>query len=633
MVNIFSAAKRHKKISLIILTAILVGGYFLLNPDDKNSNVTVYTYGSVSKGNIMQSVSGTGQVSVADQVDVKAKVAGDVVAVSAVQGRQVKAGEVLARFDSTEAQKNVRDAQISLDSSKLTLKKMLLDNTTSISQAKKAVKDAQDSVVTSQSDLDKSYEQAFNTVASFFSDLPTIMAAMDDIINGSNSSVVQTSGTYFNYYQDQINAHGGLLLSTQNIGLAYQAAKSSYNTSLSDYKTLSRYSDNSEISKIVGESYTAAKDISNAIKALSSFIQLYRDTLENNNISPQSFSTTHLSTLSGYLSQTNSYLVTLLTTQQTLKDAALAVNESLENVDEKKQDLQSLEDYTNPLNIQAQELSVSQKESTLSDAKETLTDYTITAPIDGIIADVSVKAGDSLSANEAVATIIANQQIAEITLNEVDVAAVKVGQKATMTFDAVSDLTLTGYVSEVDAIGTVSQGVVSYNVTIAFDTQDERVKPGMSVAAAIITNVKQNVLLVPNTAVKSNAGGNYVLIPVLPVSDQASSGNSAEGQSASQQAVVVGISDDDNTEISSGLNEGDTVIIKTAVQAKSASQSGQSSGSVLSRILGGGGPGGTQVKTTNTGSSSSGSNSSKNSGSSSSGSSQPMDMGGPPPGM
>ena len=83
-------------------------------------------------------------------------------------------------------------------------------------------------------------------------------------------------------------------------------------------------------------------------------------------------------------------------------------------------------------------------------------------------------------------------------------AKVKVGQKVTLTFDAIEDLSITGEVAEIDTLGTVSQGVVNYAVKIVFDTQDERVKSGMSVSAAIITDVKQDVLLVPNAAVKSN---------------------------------------------------------------------------------------------------------------------------------
>lgn len=140
--------------------------------------------------------------------------------------------------------------------------------------------------------------------------------------------------------------------------------------------------------------------------------------------------------------------------------------------------------------------------------------------------------------------------MAEISLNEVDVAKVKVGQKVTLTFDAISDLTIAGDVSEIDTIGTVTQGVVYYNVEIVFNTQDSRVKPGMSVSSAIITDMKQDVLLVPNSAVKSdNSGQQYVqmLQNNVPVN----------------QTVETGFSNDTMTEITSGLKEGDKVVTQT----------------------------------------------------------------------
>jgi HlyD family secretion protein len=107
------------------------------------------------------------------------------------------------------------------------------------------------------------------------------------------------------------------------------------------------------------------------------------------------------------------------------------------------------------------------------------------------------KKGESISSGGTVATLITEQQVAEISLNEVDVAQVEVGQKVTLTYDAIEDLQISGSVAEVDLIGTTNQGVVSYTVTILFDTQDERIKPGMSVSATIITEIKQEVIVVP----------------------------------------------------------------------------------------------------------------------------------------
>ena len=149
------------------------------------------------------------------------------------------------------------------------------------------------------------------------------------------------------------------------------------------------------------------------------------------------------------------------------------------------------------------------------------------------------------------------------TLNAVDATKVQVGQRATMTFDAIDGLTLTGKVASVDTVGTVSQGVVNYTVTISFDSTDPRVKPGMSVDASIITDTAQDVLIVPSSAIKTANGTSYVQI--LPnVTASADSTAPVTSETAPEDVTVTtGLSDDTNTAVTSGLTDGETVVIKT----------------------------------------------------------------------
>ncbi|MFZ3074161.1 MAG: efflux RND transporter periplasmic adaptor subunit [Minisyncoccales bacterium] len=586
MANIILAIKRHKKISFVIFVIILAAGYFLFGPSGKSASATVYTYGTASKGNIVQSVSGSGQVAASDQVDVKSQVAGDIVAVNIVEGQSVRLGDMLARIDSTDAQAAVEVAQANLENAKLTLQQASQNNSQSLAQARQALQSANDDLATSQSNLSKTYEQAFNAIVSAFADLPVVMSGLSDIMSGSSNIVVQSSGTYLDYYQYQIKSYGSSVSSLLDVSSTYAIAKNGYDSVLKEYKSVSRYSDPEVISKMVDDTYDATKKISNATKALINLIQQYQDAASKNNSQAQSFSTTHLNSLNGYASQVNADLLSMISIQQSINSSLQSVESAKNTVDQKAQSLNTLQSLTNQISDQSQQLIVSQKETALADAKKTLSDYTIRASFDGLVAAVDVKKGDTISGNATIATIITDNQIATISLNEVDAASVKVGQKATLTFDAVSDLTLTGHVSAVDAIGTVSSGVVSYGVTIAFDTQDDRVKPGMSTTAAIVTNIKQDVLLVPNAAVKSNAAGNYVMVPNQMVSG-AASGSSEDGVTVKQQTVVPGLADDNYTEIASGLAEGDTVVTKTATQAATKTSTGSSS--ALSRLFGGGG--------------------------------------------
>jgi HlyD family secretion protein len=244
-------------------------------------------------------------------------------------------------------------------------------------------------------------------------------------------------------------------------------------------------------------------------------------------------------------------------------------------------------------------MSIQEKENSLYDARNALADYTIKAPFSGVISTVSSEKGSSISANSSIATIISKELTAEITLNEVDIAKVAVGQKATLTFDAISDMTVTGTVSEVDTVGTVSQGVVSYGVKIVFDTEAEGVKPGMSVSVSIITKSSQDALVVPSSAIKTINNASYVEIPDETI-DSNSIGSTAGvllKNKTKKQEVTTGLSNDTSIEILTGLSEGDLVVVKT-ITATSTSKS--STNSVQSLFQMGGGTKSGSSTTTNT---------------------------------
>ena len=189
--------------------------------------------------------------------------------------------------------------------------------------------------------------------------------------------------------------------------------------------------------------------------------------------------------------------------------------------------------------------------------------------------------GQSVSSGTTLGTAITDQQVANVTLNEVDVAKVALGDKATLTFDAVSGLTITGTVSEIDTVGTVSQGVVNYTVKISLDTSDSRIKSGMSVSANIATAVHQDVVMVPSSAVKTSNGASYVL--TVPASTPVSTTTTGQtlATTPTQTTVQVGISDGTDTEITSGISDGDKSVTKTVITTSTATTTAPSATSLL----------------------------------------------------
>ncbi len=532
----------HKIISIVLAIIVLAGGFYLYSKFFSSTTTTQYVLATVEKGTLVASVSGSGQVSVSDQVDIKPKVSGDVVYVGVKEGQEVAAGTLLVQLNAQDAQKTVRDAQINLDSAKLSLQKLQQ----------------------SSADPNKIHEDSFNSISNAFLDLPTIMSGAEIIINGSTLNNTQSNqGFYkdFVYNSDKDQAALFVLAASND----FAAARSQYDNTLTLYKNTNRYADSTTTLNLLDKTTETVKAIAQALKSEQSLLDYLVDYISKH--SEKSLPTlvnTYRNNLQTYIGQINSHLSDLISIQSTVKNT--------------------------PLDVLSQEISVEQRENALLDAQEKLADYYIRAPFSGVVADVAVKNGDSASSGTAVATIITKKKIAEISFNEVDIAKMKIGQKATLTFDAVSDLTITGEVIQVDAIGTVSQGVVTYGVKIAFDAQDDRVKSGMSTSAAVITDTKQDVLLVPNAAVKARGSVSYVQMP--DSAENLTLDNSGGNQgvvlkfTALEQPVGVGLSNDSTTEITSGLKEGDLVIVRTV--SSTATTQTQSNSSFRIPGLGGG---------------------------------------------
>ncbi|MFZ2664274.1 MAG: efflux RND transporter periplasmic adaptor subunit [Patescibacteria group bacterium] len=217
-------------------------------------------------------------------------------------------------------------------------------------------------------------------------------------------------------------------------------------------------------------------------------------------------------------------------------------------------------DYTQAKNsYEIQKSSITQAEIALESAYSEYQAYssTILAPASGIIANIVATEGtkieNSVTSDRSVETVASIKQegtpTASLNVTEVDINSIKVGQKAKLTLSSVSDQIFDGTVTGIDKIGTQSSGVSNYPVIIKFDSDSDLVLPNMSVTADIIVDSHDNALYVPSGAVNTSGDTKYVLVP--------------DGTSQKKVTVKVGISDDSNTEILEGLNEGDVVILST----------------------------------------------------------------------
>ncbi|MDO8493625.1 MAG: efflux RND transporter periplasmic adaptor subunit [bacterium] len=552
----------HKIQSGVALFFLAGASYWTYGKLTGTNSETLYTTAVAQKGTIVSSISGSGQVSASDQVDIKPKVSGDIAYVSLTNGQSVYRGSLIAQLDTKDAEKVVRDAETSLETAKLTLEKILKPaDTLSLIQSENSLTNAKQAKTRAEDNLAVAYDDAFTSVSNAFIDLAPVITGIQDILYKNTNNAGQDN---ISYYTDLVkNYDTAVYIYRDSAAAGYQTARSAYDKTFLQYKTVNRDADKATIEKLLTDTSMMARAMTESVKNTSNFLSFVKDKLTERNNSVPTQLTSNQTSIDSYTSKTNSSLSNLTGNVSSLKNAKDTLVNSESTITERTESLAKLKAGSDELDIRSARISVQQKEDALQDAKDNLEKYYIRSPFDGTVTKISVKKGDSVGSGTAIATVVTKQKLAEISLNEVDVSKVKLGNKATVTFDAIEGLTITGQVVELDTIGTVSQGVVTYNIKISFDTQDDRVKAGMSMSVAIITGVKPDVIVVPNSAIKSRGELYYVEISDnrLP---KGSSGQGTPSDTPPRQVTIeIGIANDTETEIISGIKEGDNVIIRT----------------------------------------------------------------------
>ena len=203
-------------------------------------------------------------------------------------------------------------------------------------------------------------------------------------------------------------------------------------------------------------------------------------------------------------------------------------------------------------------------------------DITITAPAPGTIANFSAALGDKVTANtttlsstaiSAAPAMVILGDLAKtairIALNEVDVDKVKIGQTATITFDAFREKKYKGHVVTIDTAGANTNGVITYNATVILDNPDTNIKTEMTATISIETAKHKNVLTVTNSAVKPYKGDKAVIVAGENKDTQVKN-KAGKKLPLHYVPVKVGLKGITRTEIISGIKE-DTQVITSSI--------------------------------------------------------------------
>jgi RND family efflux transporter MFP subunit len=229
--------------------------------------------------------------------------------------------------------------------------------------------------------------------------------------------------------------------------------------------------------------------------------------------------------------------------------------------------------------------NVTAAETALSQAEDDAYARRVTAPVSGVITVLNAQNGQSLSGSSSSSTGSSAASAssssksaveisdlstlrARVAINEVDLVSVKAGMEAAVTFDALPDIVTSGTITAIAPTGTSTGGVVTYDVDITLLKADPRLRPTMSCTAEITTATRPDTLVVPSSAVRTNATTQkkYVLV-----------GDQSTG-AISQVDVTTGVVVGTRTEILTGLTAGQTVLIGASTTSTGTGTQGGAGG-------------------------------------------------------
>jgi HlyD family secretion protein len=485
---------------------------------------------TVQRGTLVATVNAAGNVNAAQDVVLNFQQSGTVQKIDVQVGDTVKAGQVLAELDTANLTLQLKNAQVNLKIAQDKLAQTKAPATAdSVANARAQVQSAQAGVVSAQA----AYKAAMQSSGTSNSQLAGVAAALDK----AQAALGQAQAAY-----DKVASRPDVAMTSQ--ALTLQSATDDYNVAKANFDTLAATNGSDTASKVA-----AAKS--------------------------------QLQQTESQLAQAKNNLDTLL-----VGPDATALDIAQSAVD------------------QAQ-IAEQQAELNLKQAQ-------IAAPFDGVVTAVNIAPGQNASTSGQGAIQLADLNHLEIVVNlaETDVNRVKVGEDAQITLDALPNAALQGKVIQIAPAGVLTQGVVNYPVTIQLTDPSRGVKTGMTANLNIIVQQRDNVLMVPNRAVKAAAAG----AAANPAAGAAPNSGAASGQSGGangarngsqsgqrngagggqnggfggtgrrptrQQFVTVlqggqpvqvpvqtGLSNDTMTEIVSGLNEGDVVVLNTTTTAQ-----------------------------------------------------------------
>ena len=504
-----------KWVIVIIGAIILLIIYLSFFRDNKESE---YNLAIAQNGPIREEVSVTGKVKAVESIDLSFRATGNVFQVLFETGDKVKKGEVLAHLENDDLWAQLRQAKANLEAEKAKLDE--LEKGTRL----ETINIKQTELSKAQQDLDNYYGDILDILNDSYAKAEeAIKIEIKDIFLGA-----EASNSYI------LNFDSCIPQLSSDVGYSRLISERDLKEWENNLSLLSSDSSKEELSLAM----------KNAKEYTTSF-KIFFGKLNNILLADCSYSNPNLDVYRVDTNTGRNLIITAITNINNLEQNIASQGLLVEKI---QSELDLLLAGSTNEQILTQQAKIEYAEADIANYYALIEKTIIRAPINGLVTKKEIKKGEVILANVSAISVMAEKGLEiEVYIPEVDISKVKIGDTILITLDAYSQKEFSGQVAVLDFVESIIDGVVYYKGKCTIDTGDINIRSGMTADIVIITDSREDVLIVPRRAVIEKDGKNIVRIPI-----------DEDFQEIEVKTGLVG--SDGNIEIISGLKEGDKVI-------------------------------------------------------------------------
>jgi HlyD family secretion protein len=496
-----------------IVVVVIVGGWILM----RHSGKTTYQFVPVRRGSITEVVSVTGNVTSTESVDLGFENGGTIASVAYQQGDHVPAGATIAALDVGQLEAQLAQAQANVQAQQATLENMEAGATP------QSIAVSETAVAAARQTLQNSYASVPNAVAGAYTN------ANDAVRNQLNS-----------FFTNAETANPLLTFQVSNSQIVndIEAERLAMSNMLNSWQTADQSIGVGVPSSTLDTALTNALANLNQVKT---FLMTAQSAVVNSaNMSP--------AVQIGYKTDVTNGMNEVNTSIGALNSLAQSIASEKASVAQAQAQLNLTLAGSTEQEIDAQKAQVAQAQANVQAIQAQIANSYIVAPMSGVITTQNAKVGEVATPGVPLISMISpNSLEIDVEVPEVDISKIALNDPVAITLDAFPNETFAGKVFFINPAETISSGVVDYEVKIAFDKSDPRLRSGLTANLNIVAQTDSNVLILPQYAILQNATGTFV--------------ETVLNGAVTTTPVTLGISDDNgNVEVTSGVSDGEQIV-------------------------------------------------------------------------